>query len=632
MSKRKKTKEQSDKKPEIIGEKPSTTKNHHLLSISFILIIAIAIYSNTLKNGFVHDDEFTIVNNTLIKNFSNISKLFTKEYFSTSGEMSYRPVVTFTYFLDYAIYGIKPWGYHLTNLLLHAMNGVILYIFLTLLITHHSSLITLISLLFITHPVLTEAVNAISYREDLLCFLFFILALIPYIVHRSLLIAHCSKFKAFCFQLLSLSFYLLALLSKEMAITFPLIIFLYEWIYGGKIELPPAFLSLQKGSPQTSPPLQKGRVRVGSLFNPYLIGHIAVTCFYLYLRFFIFHNPVEENIEAWSFSERFMTIPYLILKYLLLLIAPVSLSANYMITPVQSLISLKFIIPFIIVSVLVLVSVNSVRASKTQSPVTSHQLPNPPQSPFTKGGLRGIIVFGIFFLLLTLLPVFNIIPISNPFAERYLYLPSVGFAIIISLLLTCLPVRSTQTGLLAHRSSLIAHCSLLIIISIYSFAVIQRNRIWLDGYSLWSDTVRKTPESFGTHNNLGNEYTKQGRLDESIKEFRMAIKLKPDYANPHNNLGIIYWKQGHIAEAIKEYRMAIKLKPHYVEAHNNLGIAYEKLGQLNEAIKEYKMVSKLNSNYAEAHNNLGDVYEKLGQLNEAIKEYRMAIKLNPDLP
>src|SRR3989338_9083171 len=181
MSKIKKTKEQSDKKPEIIGEKPSTTKNHHLLSISFILIIAIAIYSNTLKNGFVHDDEFTIVNNTLIKNFSNISKLFTKEYFSTSGEMSYRPVVTFTYFLDYAIYGIKPWGYHLTNLLLHAMNGVILYIFLTLLITHHSSLITLISLLFITHPVLTEAVNAISFREDLLCFLFFISALILYI-------------------------------------------------------------------------------------------------------------------------------------------------------------------------------------------------------------------------------------------------------------------------------------------------------------------------------------------------------------------------------------------------------------------------------------------------------------------
>src|SRR3989338_6087995 len=469
-----------------IEGKRQETKSYHLISISLILLISIAIYSNTLKNGFVYDDEFTIVNNTLIKNFSNISKLFTKEYFTTSAEMSYRPVVTSTYFIDYALYGLKPWGYHLTNLILHAINGVILYIFLTLLITHHSSLITLISLLFITHPVLTEAVNAISFREDLLCFLFFISALILYISLK----AQSSKLKATTFSyILSCLFYFLALLSKEMAITFPLIIILYEWVYGKKIELSPAFLSLQKGSPQTSPPLQKGRVRGGSLFNPYIIGYIAITCFYLYLRFFLFHNPVEETLHAWLLSERFMTIPYLILKYLLLLIAPVSLSADYVITPVQSLISLIFIIPFIIVSALVLVSVNSVRASKTQSPVTSHQLPNPPQSPFTKGGLRGIIVFGIFFLLLTLLPVDNIIPIVNPFAERYLYLPSVGFAIIIGSTLTCLPVRSTQTGLLAHRSSLIAHCSLLIIISIYSFAVIQRNKIWADNYSLWSDTV-----------------------------------------------------------------------------------------------------------------------------------------------
>src|SRR3990170_6294448 len=150
-----------------IEGKRQETKSYHLISISLILIISIAIYSNTLKNGFVYDDEFTIVNNTLIKNFSNISKLFTKEYFTTSAEMSYRPVVTFTYFIDYSLYGIKPWGYHLTNLILHAMNGVILYTFLTLLFKPSQSSIfnlqLLISLLFATHPVLTEAVNAISF-------------------------------------------------------------------------------------------------------------------------------------------------------------------------------------------------------------------------------------------------------------------------------------------------------------------------------------------------------------------------------------------------------------------------------------------------------------------------------------
>src|SRR3990172_10267349 len=96
-----------------IEDKRQETKSYHLISISLILLISISIYSNTLKNGFVYDDEFTIVNNTLIKNFGNISKLWTKEYFMTSAEMSYRPVVTLTYFLDYALYGLKPYGYHL---------------------------------------------------------------------------------------------------------------------------------------------------------------------------------------------------------------------------------------------------------------------------------------------------------------------------------------------------------------------------------------------------------------------------------------------------------------------------------------------------------------------------------------
>ncbi len=646
MSKRKKTKERSDKKPEIIGDKPSTTKNHHLLSISLILIISIAIYSNTLKNGFVYDDEFTIVNNTLIKNFSNIPKLFTKEYFSTSGEMSYRPVVTFTYFLDYWLYGLKSWGYHLTNVLLHAINGVILYIFLTLLFIQPSqssipvlkhngtgfnlqssifNLQLIISLLFVAHPVLTEAVNAISFREDGLCFLFFISALILYIAHRSLLIAHCSKFKVFCFQLLSLSFYLLALLSKEMAITFPLIIILYQ---------------LTSPLPSGERDRVRGKELGSILLNPYNIGYILITLFYLYLRFFLFHNPVEENISIWSFSERLMTIPYLILKYIVLLIAPVSLSADYIITPVQSLISINFIIPFVIVSVLMLVAVNSVRASKTQSPVTSHQLPNPPQSPFTKGGLRGIIVFGILFLLLTLLPVYNIIPIVNPFAERYLYLPSVGFSIIAGIVIYGIftpkiasPIRGEGGGegwLLKRRNLYIFTVSVLIL-SIYSFAVIQRNKIWADDYSLWSDVARKIPESFRGHNGLGNAYKKKGLMDEAIKEYLTTIKIKSDYSKAHNNLGNAYANLGRLDEAIKEYLTTIKIKSDYAEAHNNLGNAYANLGRLDEAIQEFQLALRIKPDIAETYFNLGNAYANLGRLDEAIQEFQLALRIKPDI-
>ena len=609
-------------------------KLHHILSVSLILIISIAIYSNTLKNGFVYDDAKTIVNNTLIKNLDNLPKLLPPlnpllnkegkgvvDYFAASGEMSYRPVVTLTYFIDYWLYGLKPWGYHLTNLILHSMNGVLLYIFLMLIIKTRcktqdardkiqetkgilsltSNFLPLVSsLIFVTHPVLTEAVNAISFREDLLCFLFFISALILYISHRSLLIAHCSKFKAFSFQFSALSFYLLALLSKEMAITLPLIIFLYEWIYG-------------KQPPLTNVPLNKGGLRglYSILFNRYSIGYIIITFLYLYLRFYLFKNPVEETLNVWLLSERLMTIPYLILKYILLLIAPVSLSADYVITPVQSLISLKFIIPIIVIMIILLMVASLF--FNLQSSIFNLQS-----------------MFGILFLLITLIPVYNAIPISNPLAERYLYLPMVGFAIIIGSPLTCLSVRSTQTGLMAHRSLLIAYCSLLIIISIYSFAVIKRNKIWADSYSLWVDTVIKMPESFRGHNNLGVVYEKQGRLDEAIKEYRMTLSLKPGYAEAHNNLGVVYAKQGQIDEAIKEFRTALSLKPGYAEAYNNLGIVYKKQGRLDEAIKEFRTALSLKPGYAEAHNNLGNVYEKEGQIDKAIEEYRMALSIKPD--
>ena len=613
-----------------IEDKRQETKSYHLISISLILVISIAIYSNTLKNGFVYDDAKTIVNNTLIKTINNLPKLFNRtDYFAASGEMSYRPVVTLTYFIDYAIYGLKPYGYHLTNLIIHSINGVMLYIFLTLLFKSSQSsffnfqfpifnLQLIISLLFITHPVLTEAVNAISFREDGLCFLFFISALILYL-KSSKLKAQSSKFKAFSLQLSAFSFYLLALLSKEMAITFPLIIILYEWIYGKQPPQSPFVKGELKGVRRLSQsPLLKG-VR-GLLFNPYTIGYILITILYLYLRFFLFHNPVEEDLNAWLLSERLMTIPYLIMKYIMLLIAPISLSADYVITPVQSLFS-----PLFLVSMFVIILLSFI--TYKLAPLPSGE----------RDGVRGII-FGILFLLLTLLPVDNIIPIVNPFAERYLYLPSVGFAIIIGSILSCLPVRSTQTGLMAHsswrvthHSSLIAHCSLLIIIiSIYSFAVIQRNKIWIDDYSLWSDTVIKMPESSRAHYNLGNAFRMQGRLDEALKELNLALFLKPSLYEAHNNLGIVYEKLGQLDEAIKEYRMAIKLKPYYSKAHNNLGLIYEEQGRIDEAIKEYKLALSLKPDFAEAHNNLGVIYANMGQIDEAIKEFKLALSLNPD--
>lgn len=516
---------------------PRFTDRLHIISIILIAVVSIAIYSSTLKNGFVYDDEYTIVNNTLIKDIGNLPKLLTKDYFPYSGEMSYRPVVTFTYFIDYAIYGMKPWGYHLTNVLLHAVNGIILYVFFTLLIEERKTDVRsqtsgvirtltctplIIAVLFVTHPVLTEAVNAISFREDLLAFLFYMSTLVIYLVIHSRYNAVRSTATRSIFFILSCLLYSLAILSKEMAFTLPLIVCCYEWIYGNRDT----------------------RKLHSFIVNRYNIGYVIIILAYAYLRFSIFFNPVEENIPAWPLAVRLLTVPQIIFKYIALLIAPVSLSADYRINPITS-----FLLPIFF---LLTITACIILIKKIE--------------------YKNDMVFGLFFLLITLIPVYNIVPIVNPVAERYLYLPIVGFMLVAGAV-----INIVATNCRTERRSIYILIPLAAIFVIYSFATMERNKVWRDTYTLWKDTIDKTPDSVRGHYNLGLVYAEQGKFDHAIGEFEITIKLQPSHVNAHNNLGNAYYEEGRIDEAIKEYLAVLKSKPDHIEARNNLGVAIEAL-------------------------------------------------------
>lgn len=559
---------------------PGGLKKSSLLPVLIIAIFAIGLYSNTLKNGFVYDDADTIVNNTLIKSLGNLPLLFDKTaYFSRSEETSYRPVVTFTYFIDYAVYGLKPWGYHLTNVLFHAINGVLLYFLLTLLLTPPASRLAslpfLISLLFVAHPVLTEAVNCVSYREDLLAFLFYMTTLSLYLVARKPATDH-SPLTTVLLYILSCLTYSLALLSKEMAVTLPLIIFSYEWFYGkGKDAL------------------------LSRLSNLYLMGYIATTIFYLYLRFDLFYNPGEQ-IKGWSLLERVLTLPWLIMNYLKLGLIPVHLSADYVINPVNSLLSPMFIfttIPVISILAIIVIIRNTEKS----------------------------ILFGALFFLITLAPVYNLVALSNPFAERYLYLPSAGL-IMFTVSVTCLIVEELK---ITQRNRYLSMFCLAVFI-IFSFSVINRNAVWRGDTSLWSDTVTKMPNSERAHNNLGLAYQKKGQLNEAIREYLTALKFNPDYAKAHINLGIAYGQQGRYDEAVFELINAIRLNPGYADAYYDLGLSYQLQGRYEQAINEYLTAVSLKPDNAAAHYNLGIVYFKQSRPDDAINEFAEALKWKPD--
>lgn len=564
----------------------------HSLSIIIITAFSIILYTGTLNNGFVYDDESTIVNNVLIRDLGNLPKLFTKEYFTQSGEISYRPVVTFSYFIDYWLYADDARGFHLTNFLLHTFNALLVYLFLLLLFQEVLAKVSspsvfigdsgfkviennwipaqrlcgkdkniiplIVTLLFASHPILTEAVNAISFREDLLASFFYILTLIIYLRLRE---RGCKTL----FYLLSCLTYTLALFSKEMALTLPLIVLCYETIC-------------------------KGREKVTLVY-----GYILITLFYCLLRFYFFYNP-EESVIGWDLNERMLTLPLVIINFIKLAVFPVSLSAEYMINPVKS-VHLPLFTALSGIAIFI-----TLLATKQKNNLS----------------------FGISFFLITLIPVYNIIPISNPLADRYLYLPTVGFIIALgTLIFRGRSLRSTKI----NPFFILIPFSLILF---YSSLTLNRNRVWSDEYSLWSDIVRKMPGSWRAYNGLGRAYAHQNRLTEAKREYNKALTLKPDYFDGHVNLGIVYVVEGNLEKGLHQFKTALALNPNNSDLHNNIAYIYRKQGRTDDAIQEYRTVLRLNPDHIKGHYNLGLVYISKGLIDKARIEFETALKIKPD--
>ena len=157
-------------------------KNIRLILFSIITVLPVLIYLNSLENTFVYDDYLTITNNHFIREWRYLSALFNQKYFAISNELTYRPIVTLSYFVDYAIWQLRPWGYHLTNLIIHTLNVYLVY-FTAYLLFKNRITAFISCLLFSIHPIFSEAVNAVSYREDLLSASFLLVAFILFIKH-----------------------------------------------------------------------------------------------------------------------------------------------------------------------------------------------------------------------------------------------------------------------------------------------------------------------------------------------------------------------------------------------------------------------------------------------------------------
>ena len=331
-------------------------------------------------------------------------------------------------------------------------------------------------------------------------------------------------------------------------------------------------------------------------------GYVAVSLVYIVIRFFVLASPGGYlNSSYGSLIDRIIYLPGHIFSFIELAVFPLNLTADHVFSYPDSFFNGSNLLGFAGVTGLAGLSFLVHRYSKA-------------------------VFFGIWWFLITLFPVSNLIEIYNPFAERYLYIPIIGF---------CLVVPAVIDGTVSKRltrptaATVVALIPALVIIGLYSAATLARNPDWRNNFVLWSKTVQSSPNSLVAHGGLGMAYLNRGELNEAQQEFETAIKLYPNDAKSYYNLAVVYHQKGNLKKAMENFSRSVALNPELTRAHYNLATLYAQQGFLDLAIRHYVKVTELDPEVIEARYNLGLAYAMQGKLKQAISEWEKVLQLDP---
>ncbi|MDY6951495.1 MAG: tetratricopeptide repeat protein [Thermodesulfobacteriota bacterium] len=572
------------------------SKNYHVLAILVLSLCCIVIYGNTLDAPFVFDDIAHISRNPHIRlTHLDLGKLRDA---ALNSPLSSRPVANASLALNYYCGKYNPRGYHIFNVAVHLINGVLVYLLAFIIFKQlsgmgaqettrrpgsaiaspHDLSITLMSLfaalIFLAHPLQAQSITYIIQRMNSMAAMFYLLSLLLYI-HGRLTRVRWKKWSFFFVCLLSWS---LALGSKQIAATLPFIIILYEWYFFQDLSMPWLRRNLM-----------------------YLLLPFAV--FLLVALIFLGSHPLERITAVYAFRdftlvERLWTQFRVVVFYMSLMVFPHPSRLNllhHFVTSHSLLQPITTVIAFVLVGSLV-------------------------SSAFWLARRKRLVSFSILWFFGNLVIESSVIG-AEMLWEYRVYLPMVGFALVLS--------YSLFYALSRKRLWAVMTASVLIL----SLATVTylRNRIWQDDMTLWADVLSKNPQSARAHLNLGAALVSQGKVDDAIGHYRKALKIKPYYVRTHNNLAIALREKGNLQEAISHYRTALRIRPKYVDARNNLALALKDQGKLDEAIAHYGRALEIEPYSAEVHNNLGIALREKGNLDEAVSHYRRALELDPDL-
>lgn len=419
---------------------------------AFILILisasSLLLYLSLTTHGkFVSEDTNIVVENCLIKEWKHFSKIFTQDYFAISGEVGYRPIVTISYFIDYAVWHLNPFGFHLTNVIAHTINTVLFYLFLRTVI-RSSTIILLSTFFFVTHPILVETVKAIAYRGYLLSATFLLVSLIYFVKSDTLLYKETNQKKRVrLYYFISLAAYFCALFSKEIAITLPILLMLLA-MFPDKTkghEPPPKF---DNGHGKEKSPGQKIWPAMIKRLKGIYIGYFIISAFYLLIWFAVFSNHTSTAVhQPACFWLNTLTMIKVLASYIKLSFFPFNFNVNYAVPPVKSPLEISFILSAVLLLSILTIFIFLCR-------------------------WRNIIAYWIAWFFIVLLPAANIFPGGN--IMSHFYIPVMGFCVIKGILI----YRITDITLSARALPLRRVVQMVLIILTIGgsgFSIIWRN-------------------------------------------------------------------------------------------------------------------------------------------------------------
>ena len=533
--------------------------------IFLIISFAILIYANSLGGDFIGDDKSFVVFNKNVHTLERIHGFFTDPAASAEGAFKgdiYRPVTALSYATDYKFWNLVPFGYHLTNVLFHAANSALVF-YLVRIISGDPRIAIAASLIFAAHPVQTEAVSWIAGRANVVFLFFYLLALILYL-------SFLNRKSMACYAASIISF-VVSLFSKEMAVTLPAVLIMYD-IHFSKARF---------------------RTRVAR-YVPY----IAAAFFFIVIRGMVLGKMGQ--MEGWGHPYHvFITMTTVLVDYLRVLFFPLRLhAANYVMPLATSVIEGRVFVSALIITIMLAALPVLFRRAR-------------------------LISFSLWWFLLTLLPVMNIIPIKAFESERFLYLPSIGFCIAIAAAISKMDHKIYD---LSKRRWHVMPVVIALVMSLFAAKVILRNNDWRDEVTICKKISEGYPISPWALTVLGDSYLSAGEYDKAIPPLKKAVALMGD-DGPHCNLGKCYLRSGFFDEAIKEFQQALMRDPGSAAVRNMLGVAYINLKKYENAEAQFTIILRAKPDDMEASLNLGRLYEIQGDFPKAIKQYEAIFPL-----